>query len=120
MIKTFKDFKLYEDSSEVLKPSSWLELNPIDDSAIDVYTPSIFGHTIYRLPNPDEIKEFGNADLTVDKFINGLHYTMVGRGIIDDEIKNQIVTAAKMISDAYPNNEIYKEGLKQVSIKYNI
>lgn len=37
-----------------------------------------------------------------------------------DEIKNQIVTATKKISDAYPNNEIYKEGLKQVSIKYNI
>lgn len=96
MIKSFQEFKLNEGL----------------DGGFDDFVPSIFGYTIYRLPNEEEIAEFADANLTADKVVKGLTYTIVGRGIKTAGTKAQIIQAAKMIADAHPDNEEYRSAVK--------
>ncbi len=76
--------------------------------------PSFFRETKYRLPNIEEIKEFEKYDLTPQEILNGFHYSIVGRGILDGKRKQMIITAIKMLIDYYLdiNNEIYKQALE--------
>jgi hypothetical protein len=96
MIKSFQEFTLNESL----------------DGGFDDFVPSIFSRTIYRLPNKEEIEEFADADLTAEKVVKGLTYTIVGRGIKTADTKAQIIQAAKMIADAHPDNEEYRAAVK--------
>ena len=43
--------------------------------------PSIFNHTIYRLPTEEELAEFENyPNLSAQEIVNGFGYTMIGKG----------------------------------------
>lgn len=70
--------------------------------------PSIFTRTIYRMPTDEEIKDFANYDLSGNDVENGLFYTIVGRGILDDKNKRLIVKALKRVTEIFPDDKSFK------------
>jgi len=78
--------------------------------------PSIFQYTIYRLPTNDEIVEFKQyPDLSPNDIVNGLYYTMVGRGILSERIKGNIIKAIEMLIEKYPEDIKYSDALTIVN-----
>jgi hypothetical protein len=79
--------------------------------------PSIFTHTIYQLPNTDELREFEKyPNLTANDIIQGFGYTMVGRGIISFKSSNLMKDGLRMLSEMYPDNKIYKQAYESLKI----
>lgn len=79
----------------------------------DKTKPSIFNHTIYRMPSEDELKEFEKfPDLTAKEIEDGFGYTMIGRGIPDKENSKMIQDSIKMLIERYPEDKRYKEALE--------
>jgi hypothetical protein len=77
--------------------------------------PEIFNHTIYRLATDDELLDFKNyPKLTTQDIINGFSYTIVGRGIMDDQKKDMIYKSIERLIELFPENNIYKEALLKI------
>jgi len=76
--------------------------------------PSIFKRTIYRLPTKEELVEVDSFDLSVKEIISGFYYTMVGRGRLNKENKEQIVQSIKQLDKMFPGK--YKEALKRALV----
>jgi hypothetical protein len=82
----------------------------VDES---VEKPEIFEQTIYRLPKISELKEVNDFQLNSNEILEGFKYTMVGRGIMSTETKNQIIEAISNLVKLYPNNNEYKIALNK-------
>ncbi len=83
--------------------------------------PSIFEETIYRLPNIEELNEVNDFNLTSEELINGLSYTIVGRGIMDSVKKDRIIESISKLIELYPENQNYKlalENAKKIKTKF--
>lgn len=74
--------------------------------------PSIFEETIYRLPTTEELNEVNNFNLTSEQIIQGLSYTIVGRGIMDSVKKDRIIESITKLIELYPDNQNYKLALE--------
>ncbi len=75
--------------------------------------PSIFSKTIYRIPTEEELEEVHKFNLSADEIIQGLGYTIIGRGIRSQENKEKIIQSAKLLYGLYPNNKTYEEVYKK-------
>ena len=73
--------------------------------------PSIFTHTIYRLPTKDELIEVDSYNLSPDEIVNGFFYTIVGRGILRRDNKNMIIESIKALYKMFPGK--YEETLNK-------
>ena len=83
------------------------------DGTINSTKPSIFQYTIYRLPSVDEIEEFVNfPNLTAEEIEAGFEYTMIGKGMLSEKIKEQILNGIKMLIEKYPNDSRYINALE--------
>ena len=82
--------------------------------------PKIFTQTIYRMPTDEEIKDFSNYDLSGNDVEKGLHYTIVGRGILDNKNKQLIVKSLKRVTELFPDNESFKAAYNIGKGKYSI
>jgi hypothetical protein len=78
--------------------------------------PSIFTHTIYRMPTDEELEEFGKFELDADEIIKGFSYTMVGRGRKDPKNRKLISDSIKRLIEMFPHNENYKNAY----VKFNM
>jgi hypothetical protein len=95
------------------------ELKTLENYYMD-NKPSIFNHTIYRLPTDEELNEINNYDLSADEIFNGFGYTIIGRGITSTKNKQMIIKSIEMLCEKYPDNAIYLEALNKAKEKYNI
>jgi hypothetical protein len=75
--------------------------------------PKIFRMTIYRLPTENELIEVDSYNLSSDEIVNGFCYTIVGKGILDQNSKERIINCIKMLLILFPDNQIYKEALEK-------
>lgn len=73
--------------------------------------PKIFSSTYYRLPNKDELIDINKYNLSSTEILKGFIYTIVGRGIMSKQNKENIIKSIKMLCDMYPHNEEYKKAL---------
>ena len=83
--------------------------------------PSIFEETIYRLPTTEELNEVNNFNLTSEQIIQGLSYTIVGRGIMDSVKKDRIIESISKLIELYLNNQNYKlalENAREIKTKF--
>jgi hypothetical protein len=91
----------------------------VDDKTTETKKlPDIFTHTIYREPTDEEIADLKNYDLSGQDIMNGLDYTIIGRGILDDKNKKMILKSFKRIVDAYPDNTSFAAGYDHAKTKY--
>lgn len=74
--------------------------------------PKIFTYTAYRLPNTKDINEINSANLSSEELFNGFSYTIIGRGVADNESKTKIIEAIKLMIQSNPTNEKYKKALE--------
>lgn len=98
------------------------ELQDIDENEIERLSkewkplkeskPSIFNHTIYRLPTDAELEEVNSFNLNAKDIENGFGYTIIGRGMPSTENKQMIIDSIQMLIDKYPTNEEYKKALE--------
>lgn len=65
--------------------------------------PKIFTYTIYRLPTPEELDEVHTCNLTSEEVFEGFCYTLIGRGIMFQNIRDQIVEAIQMLCNRHPS-----------------
>ena len=79
-----------------------------------LYNPNFFSQTYYRFPNDKEIKEIDNYNLSSNEIINGLTYSIVGKGIMDENKKNMIIDSIKMLIEFNENNQEYIHALEKV------
>jgi hypothetical protein len=86
------------------------ELKTLENYYMD-NKPSIFNHTIYRLPTDEELNEINNYDLSADEIFNGFSYTIIGRGITSTENKQKIIKSIEMLCEKYPENIEYLTAL---------
>jgi DNA-directed RNA polymerase subunit RPC12/RpoP len=73
--------------------------------------PSIFTYTTYRDPTDEELVNVNNSDLPAKEVLHGFYYTIVGRGFLGEENKQQIVNAIDRLCKMYPDNKEYKTAL---------
>ena len=73
--------------------------------------PDFFSGTHYRLPELDELKDIDSYKLTSDEIVNGFYYNMVGKGMLDNKNKQQIITSIESLIELYPDNTEYKDAL---------
>jgi len=94
---------------------------PLDlTDIIEKCKPKIFTYTSYRLPNNEDLEDINNCNLSANKIIDGFSYTIIGRGMSSKGNKLKITQSIQMLCDKYPQNNTYKEALKEVKIKYNL
>lgn len=94
------------------------DASDLNESSVEKL-PKIFTYTKYALPSDEDLQDIHRHNLTVEQIINGFGYTIIGRGIKNDENKKMIYDSIKMLYDKYPN-DVYKEALAQFKTKYNI
>ena len=75
--------------------------------------PSYFTSTWYALPTKKQIDEFKDYNLSADDIYQGLCYSLIGKGMHDNINHENIIKAAQMLCDAYPDNEEYKKALSK-------
>lgn len=75
--------------------------------------PSFFSQTNYRLPTEEELREINSFDLSAKELMEGFSYTIVGRGIMREQEKTNIIKSAKMLSSLYPENQEYKKAVNK-------
>jgi hypothetical protein len=73
--------------------------------------PPIFHRTIYRIPTNEELEQLNSYQLSAKEILDGFEYTMIGRGVLNQDNKNKITKSIKMLIDMYPDNEEYKKAL---------
>ncbi len=95
---------------ESLYDYSLEELKTLENYYMDK-KPSIFNHTIYRLPTDAELEEINNYDLSADEIFNGFGYTIIGRGITSTDNKQKIIKSIEMLCEKYPENLEYLSAL---------
>jgi hypothetical protein len=79
----------------------------------DVIKKRVFDHTLYRIPTDNELKEFEKyPDLSSKQILNEFYYIMVGRGILDEDIKGQIIDGIQKLINLYPMDSRYKGALR--------
>lgn len=74
--------------------------------------PEIFTFTAYRLPTLEELDEIHNCNLTADEVHDGFCYTLIGRGMLSQKIKEDIIVATQMLCDRHPS-PIYIQALEK-------
>jgi len=77
--------------------------------------PEIFKKTIYRMPSTSELSNINSFELNANEIIQGLTYTIVGRGMKNAESKNKIFTSISNLSKMYPDNNEYKKALLKLA-----
>lgn len=82
----------------------------------DPVVPSIFTHTIYRMPTDEELEEFGKFELDADEIIKGFTYTMIGRGRKNPTNRKLISDSIKRLIQMFPHVEDFKEAY----VKFNM
>jgi hypothetical protein len=81
--------------------------------------PSLFNFTAYRLPSSQELEEINSFEnLSAQEILNGFGYTIVGRGMLNEENIQKIRTAVAMLCEKFPNNPKYQEVKKLADEKY--
>lgn len=61
--------------------------------------PEFFRSTKYRLPTADEVKDILKNTMTAKEIINGIGYTIIGRGMRSKENVDKIIAFAKLLKD---------------------
>lgn len=117
-MKTLKNYKQFNESSYIIKESFHMPDGtpiPVDNNHMPIpVKPSIFTYTTYRFPTDDELKEFERyPHLTEDDIIQGFGYTIIGRGISSKRNKEKVLECLKMLSDKYPDNEVYRNAYEK-------
>ena len=82
---------------------------PIEDNQ---YKPDFFSETWYRDPTDEQLKDINTYNFPAEKIINGFSYSLVGRGMMHSNIKDQIVKGITRLCNMYPKNNEYKKALK--------
>ena len=67
--------------------------------------------TIYGVPSEEELYKFNNTSLSAKEIFNEICYTIIGRGILSESNKAQIVKSAEILVNKF-NDLKYKEVLK--------
>ena len=62
-------------------------------------TPNFFSYTHYKLPNKDELIDINKYNLSSTEILKGFIYTIVGKGIISKQNKENIIKSIKMLCD---------------------
>lgn len=75
--------------------------------------PIIFKSTIYRIPTDEELIEVDEHNLNADDLMQGFTYTMVGRGISNEDNKEKIVDSLKRLHEMFPKNDDYVQAYEQ-------
>jgi hypothetical protein len=75
--------------------------------------PIIFSRTIYRIPTKEELEDVNSYNLNSEEILNGFRYTLVGRGILDNKIKQQIIESIEMLIKLFPDNIEYENALEE-------
>lgn len=81
------------------------------------HKPEIFKRTIYRDPTKEELEDVNSKKLSAKDILSGFSYTMVGRGMLFQKQKDQIVNAITLLTDLFPENKEYKEALDEAKKK---
>lgn len=72
--------------------------------------PRIFQYTLYRIPTNAELMEFERySDLTPEEVLNEVSWTLIGKGILDNRVKDQICDSIQKLIVLYPQDIRYKE-----------
>ena len=72
--------------------------------------PYIFQYTLYRIPTKAELMEFEHyPELTPEEILHEISWTLIGKGMLDNRIKNQICDTIQKLIDFYPQDIRYKE-----------
>lgn len=74
--------------------------------------PSIFTRTTYRIPTRSELFEINSAHLSANEILEGLKYTIIGRGILGQKQKDMIIESISMLCTIFPFNREYQTALK--------
>lgn len=74
--------------------------------------PDIFTRTIYREPTDEELIDLADHDLTPDDVVNGLTYTIVGRGINSPKRVAMIERSLRRLVELHPHNEVFIGAMK--------
>lgn len=69
--------------------------------------PSIFKQTIYRSPTEKELLEFQNFDLTSEEILQGIEYTIIGRGMKGKKEELLIFRTSERLHKLFPDNREY-------------
>jgi len=76
--------------------------------------PEIFKKTIYRMPTTSELSNINSFKLNEDEIIQGLSYTIIGRGMKNEESKVKIINSISNLYKMYPDNNEYKKALSKL------
>lgn len=77
--------------------------------------PSFFSSTNYRLPTEDELREINSFNLSAEELMEGFGYTIVGRGIMREQEKTDIIKSAKMLYSLFPENVEYEKAVNKAN-----
>lgn len=81
----------------------------INENSQSNLIPLIFTHTIYRMPTDDELLELDQYNLTAEEIINGLKYTIIGKGIASVANVKMIIDATSALHKMFPDNGEYEK-----------
>lgn len=74
--------------------------------------PGFFSRTYYRIPNEEEIDNIDSCNLSAKEILDGFKYTIIGKGIIDNDKKDMIIKSIKLLLNKFPDKLEYKLALK--------
>lgn len=74
--------------------------------------PSFFNKTCYREPTNSELEEINKCKLNSKEVIDGLTYSIVGRGMLNEKTKLTIISALSSLVKMFPENNEYAKALK--------
>lgn len=77
--------------------------------------PSIFKQTIYRLPTDEELIEVDSFKLKSADIIQGVGYTIIGRGMRSLENKRLIIQTIEKLIELFPSNIEYLTALDKAN-----
>lgn len=73
--------------------------------------PPVFNRTIYRAPTDKELDEISRVRFTAPELLQGLNYTIVGRGMSTPANQAIIANAITKLASRYPMRKEYKHAL---------
>jgi len=72
----------------------------------------VFTYTLYRIPTDEELKPFNDhPEMTPEEIFSEFLYIMVGKGILNNEHKQQILEGINKLCSLYPEVPRFKEAI---------
>jgi hypothetical protein len=81
-------------------------------AADNQYKPDFFSKTWYCNPTDEQLKDINTYNFPAKNIINGFHYSLVGRGFMNNDTKVKIINGITRLCTMYPENNEYKKALE--------